>query len=124
MEKLFIASTSTTPEIDFDGNKGDFKIVGRSFPENVFEFYTEVLNYIDAFVKDPSPVTNVTFNLNYFNTASYKIIVKMLLAFTKIDKNRSKVTIKWLSHKNDLTIIEKGEELKEYINLNFEIVQE
>lgn len=122
MEKLIIPATTTTPEITFDGGRGDFKMSGRSFPENVFEFYAQVLAYIDDYARHPQPVTNIEFNLNYFNTASYKIIVKMLLSFVKIDSGKTKVSIKWICQKDDITIIEKGEELKEYIKLNFEIV--
>ncbi len=123
MENLFIQSDTTTPEIDFKGISGEFKFTGRSFPENVFDFYNPVLDYINLYAKQTAPETVVIFNMSYFNTASYKMIVKILLAFSTIDKNNSPVNIKWCCDVNDLTIVEKGEELKEYLKLNLEIVQ-
>lgn len=121
MENLLINSSTNTPDINFSANEGKFHISGRSFPENVFDFYSQVINYIETYVKQPCAETEIVFDLSYFNTASYKIIVKLLLAFTDIHKVKSIVKVKWLCDKNDITIIEKGEELKTYIKLDFEI---
>ena len=47
MEKLFIAKTDDTPEIDFNPETKEMKMTGRSLPEDVTTFYQPVLDWLD-----------------------------------------------------------------------------
>ena len=47
MTPLHIESTKTTPEISLEPSKLSF--VGKSYPENTFEFYAKVKEWIDEY---------------------------------------------------------------------------
>lgn len=119
MEPLIINATTETPLITLDGSAGMFSIVGKSYPENVVEFYQPVFNYIDEYKLNTKPKTVLQFNLIYYNTATSKIIVKLIM---KLKELATDFEIKWLCRKDDDLMIEKGEEIQELLNVNLQIV--
>ena len=44
MEKIHYDGTPKTPGVEFDGDKGELRLKGRSIPENSIEFYSLLLN--------------------------------------------------------------------------------
>ncbi len=48
MRDLYIPPTAKTPEIDFRKN-GILNITGNSYPENVNQFYGEIMIWLDQF---------------------------------------------------------------------------
>lgn len=120
MNKLIIAASKITPEINFDGNSGIFKISDKSYPENVNDFYTSIFDYINEYSKNPQKNTILEFNWNYFNSGTAFIISKLIYTFKEIN---TELTINWLCEEDFDLMIEKGEELqKTIIDVNFNIV--
>ncbi|MBC7862577.1 MAG: DUF1987 domain-containing protein, partial [Bacteroidia bacterium] len=110
MEPLIIAAAAETPAINFNAATGVFNFSGKSYPENVNDFYKAVLEYIELYKTNPKENTLVEFNWLYFNTATSKIIIKILVLFKSIKTN---LEIKWYCKSDNELMIEKGEEIKE-----------
>jgi len=116
MEILNLEGTEDTPKIMLDKENGIFEISGRSLPEDSAEFYAPILDWIEQYGKDPNPQTNFVFKLEYFNTASSKLILDLLSALEDIDG----MSIAWYFHEDDEDMEEAGEEFSELVEIPFE----
>lgn len=121
MQTLVIPQTNETPEIVLDGSKGTFSFAGKSFPENVNDFYNETIKYIEAYVQQPKDKTTLEFSWVYFNTATSKIIVKIIMLLKTVNKTGKSFEIKWNCSPDDDLIIEKGNEFAELLGADFSI---
>ena len=112
-----------TPLINFDGVTGNFEIKGRSIPESSFKFYEPLYAWIDNYVKNPAPQTNLNLQLDYLNTNSTKCIADMLRKLEQISINqKGKIIINWFYDKEDDDMLETGEDYKSIINIPFNFV--
>ncbi len=123
MQALKILATNETPAIIFDKANAVFSIIGRSMPENAAKFYNPVMDWLIIYTQNPNPQTNLDINLEYFNTASSKLILDALVLFSNLTKipNHS-LTINWLYEKGDEDLYESGVGFSSLINLPFNMV--
>ena len=115
MDVLNIEGSDETPTVRLDKMARIFEISGRSLPEDSVSFYNPVMDWIKAYGKDPHSSTEFAFKLDYFNTASSKIILDMLKLLNEIKG----VTIVWYSLSDDEEVKEAGEEFSEQVNIPF-----
>jgi hypothetical protein len=123
LEPLIIQETKDTPRIHFDAQKGKFEIAKLSLPEDAIEFYRPVIEWLKKYMENPNPETVFDFNIEYFNTASSKQIIQILLLLEQLNK-RSKVKVRWHYRDIDEDMKEIGEEYASIINVDFEFVEE
>ena len=120
MEPLIIEATDETPQINLNPNTNQFYFGGKSLPEDVRNFYTPVLNWIDEFTTTCRNNTIVEFKMDYFNTASSKIILDILLKLETIHLDGKGLTIKWLYKNKDIDMKDAGDEYAEIVEVPFE----
>jgi len=123
MEVLKLRATDDTPGIILDAENEIFEIIGRSLPENVNQFYEPILNWLDEYSKSPNPETIFIFKLTYFNTASSKLILEIMLKLDKMFQEGKDIEIKWLVPMDDEDNEEAGEEFKDLLELPFHILE-
>jgi len=116
MEILNLKGTEDTPTIILDSKNGIFEISGRSLPEDSAEFYRPVIEWINGFAKAAGPSTEFVFKLEYFNTASSKLILDVLSALEEIKGMK----ILWYFHDDDEDMEEAGQEFSELVEIPFE----
>lgn len=116
MEIINLEGTEDTPKILLDKGNGIFEISGRSLPEDSAEFYQPVLEWIETYKQDANAETLFTFKLEYFNTASSKLILDVLSALEDIEGT----SIHWYFHEDDEDMEEAGEEFSELVDIPFE----
>ena len=78
MDILKIAATDETPEVSLNPETGVFEFSGHSLPEDVTIFYNPILDWLDQYGASPKNPTKVIFKMDYFNTASSKLILDLL----------------------------------------------
>nr|WP_321407371.1 DUF1987 domain-containing protein [uncultured Carboxylicivirga sp.] len=122
MELINIKGTDDTPNVILDKDSAKFEISGRSLPEDVNMFYEPILNWIDEYAEAPCEKTEFNFKLEYFNTASSKIILDILLKFEEIVENGHDVVINWHYHEDEEDMLEAGEEYADIVEIPFEYV--
>lgn len=120
MEALHIESTDSSPEIILDQMGNRFEISGKSLPEDVILFYQPVLDWLEEYRKHPKPFTRFYFKFSYFNTASSKIILDIMLFLEELKEDGHGVLIKWISQASDEDMQEAGREYQKIIDLPFE----
>jgi hypothetical protein len=116
MENLQLESTDDTPEVFLSKDKGIFKISGRSLPEDVVTFFGPIMTWIKEYSLNPNPSTDFIFKLDYFNTASSKLILDLLNALKEIKGCR----IIWYAFEDDEETQEAGKEFSEQVDISFE----
>ncbi|HKK62667.1 MAG TPA: DUF1987 domain-containing protein [Bacteroidales bacterium] len=122
METLKIAPTEDTPEVNMDVDNNKFMFSGRSLPEDVVNFYQPVLDWLDAFEASPIENAEFEFKLEYFNTASSKLILDILLKINDIFEDGTPLKVKWYYMEMDIDLEEAGEEYSELVEVPFELV--
>ena len=70
-----INGTQRTPKITFDTKKGELTFKGHSLPENTGDFYYPILQWVRNYIEHAPQVTNVNFDLEYFNSSSFKMLL-------------------------------------------------
>ena len=122
MNKLFIAETDDTPEVNLDPEQGIFKISKISVPENALDFYRPVLEWIKAYAEDPIPKTVFDFNLEYVNTASSKQVIQVILLLQKVAE-KSVVNVNWYYESIDEDMKALGPRYKKLVSVPFELIE-
>ncbi|MCE9539487.1 MAG: DUF1987 domain-containing protein [Bacteroidetes bacterium] len=118
---LIIEETNDTPKIILDKLNGVFEISGRSLPENAVKFYSPVLKWMEEYIVTPNQATHFEFKLDYFNSASTKKLFEVITILEKLSSNSLPVTVIWYHTKDDELIRNRGLEIKEMVELPFEV---
>ena len=121
MEKLELANTEDTPYLLLDKENNKFEISGRSLPEDAFEFYSPIHEWLKSYVSDANPSTELVMSLDYFNSSSARNIVEMLFILEKITEMGKEVKVTWLYQEEDDVMKSRGEEIQSVVELPFEI---
>jgi hypothetical protein len=123
MEKIIIKGTDDTPAVILDADSNKFELSGRSLPEDVSAFYAPILSWIDNYASSPNVKTIFDFKLSYFNTASSKIILDIMLKLEEMHQDGKEVLINWYYPSDDEDMLEAGEEYSEIVEIPFEKIQ-
>lgn len=110
MNTFEIEATNSTPSVVYK-DEGKLIIKGRSFPENVDEFYKTIFDYLEEI---NTRVMTVDLELEYINSASSK---KILYVLKMLDKNPhiTDLTIIWRYEEDDEDILECGQIYEEFM---------
>ncbi len=122
MDALQIKASQETPEIIFDPQTGLFTITGKSLPEDVKEFYGPVLKWLGEYVEKPKSETILKVKMDYFNTASSKMILEVFELIKTIHDNGQKLTIEWYYQEDDEDMQDAGEDYAEIVEVPFKFI--
>ena len=122
MEVIKIVGTEDTPSVILDAQNDLFEISGRSLPEDVAAFYEPILDWLDRYAQSPNEKTVFNFKLVYFNTASSKLLLDILLKLEEIYEAGNDVLIRWHYPEDDEDMQEAGEEYSDIVEVPFEQV--
>jgi hypothetical protein len=120
MEAIKIKGTEDTPSVVLDAAENLMEISGRSLPEDVSSFYGPILSWLSEYAKSPNPKTVFVFKLVYFNTASSKLILDILMKLEDLAKGGNDVLVKWLYPEDDEDMQEAGSEYADIVEVSFE----
>ena len=120
MEVIKIVGTDDTPSVTLDVANEIFEISGRSLPEDVAVFYEPILDWIDRYSEEATGKTIFNFKLVYFNTASSKMILDILLKVEEMHEAGKDVLVRWHYPEDDEDMEEAGEEYADIVDVPFE----
>ncbi len=124
MENLKIEETKYTPSINLDAQKGLFELVGKSYPENTFEFYKPMMDWVEEyFESNAQEKTVVNLEIIYFNSSSSKLFFDFFDLIEEASEDNS-IEINWIYDEENESALEAGEDFKEdFEELTFNLVQ-
>ena len=79
MKPYIKTATADTPSVILDAERGIFEISQMSLPEDAVDFYSPMLAWLREYAQNPNPETVFNMKLEYFNTASSKQLIQILL---------------------------------------------
>lgn len=120
MEKIIREATDETPKVILDVESGEFEFSGKSLPEDVTTFFNPILDWFDNYSVSPSAETKVVFKMDYFNTASSKLILDILMKLEEINEEHGGIQIDWYFREDDEDMEEAGEEYADIVDVPFE----
>ncbi len=123
MENIEIKGSAKQPDVLFNGKTGELEIKGRSIPENSYQFYEPLLNWLDKYATTPCPNTILYFRLDYFNTSSSMYILGILKKLEKIFLAGNKTEVKWFYPSDDEDMLQTGEDLKQIVKVPIEMIE-
>jgi len=123
MNPIIISATEDTPGVRLDATNDIFELSGRSLPEDVVKFYKPILDWLDEYAQSPNAQTVFDFKLSYFNTASSKIILDILMKLEGMHDDGKKISIKWHYPSDDEDMMEAGEEYADIVSVPIEMLE-
>ena len=114
--------TDDTPTVILDAQNEIYEISGRSLPEDVTAFYDPILGWLDEYASAPNKKTIFTFKLVYFNTASSKLLLDILMKLEQMHEAGNDILVRWYYPEDDEDMQEAGEEYADIVDVPFEQV--
>ena len=122
MENLKLEATKYTPEISLDSS-GIISLVGKSYPENTFEFYAPMMKWLEEYFEETSvDKTVINMEIIYFNSSSSKLFFDF---FDLLEENTEEndIEINWIYDEENESAQEAGEDfIEDFENLNIKLV--
>lgn len=123
MKDLKLEATKYTPEISL-GINGTISLVGKSYPENTFEFYAPMMEWLEEYFNgNAASKTVVNMEIIYFNSSSSKLFFDFFdLLEEQIEGNT--IEINWIYDEENESAQEAGEDfIEDFEDLNIKLVQ-
>jgi hypothetical protein len=120
MDAMKIQGTEDTPNVILDAASGLFEISGRSLPEDVSSFFNPILAWIEEYGKTATSKIVFNFKLSYFNTASSKLLLDILMKLEDFQTQGKEVLVKWHYPSDDEDMEEAGQEYADIVDIPFE----
>lgn len=117
MNIIQIEGTEDTPAVILDKNNGVFELSGRSLPEDAAGFYQPIIDWLNEYSSQANPETEFVVKLEYFNTASSKLLLDVLTCLEEI----SDAKVSWYYYEDDEDMMEAGEEFSELVEVPFSL---
>lgn len=124
MEIYQIAPTKLTPGVIFNLESNTMSMKGNSIPENSNSFYLPFLEWIDErsnIIKHSKHDLQIEVDLEYFNSASLKQIIKLFLKCTEL-VGQHNVKVVWYCDSSTDDFMETGMDIANALSIPFTYV--
>jgi hypothetical protein len=132
MEKLYIGSTISSPEIILSLEENVFSITGTSRPEDVRSLYYPVIDWLKKLVDDLLNGNHYNFSsenpfrlkidLSYFNSSSAKFLFDIFVELKNIAPSGIPVIVEWYYDNDDPELKEAGEDMSFMVDMKFKFI--
>lgn len=122
LESLHLEATNETPEVQLDV-EGVCYIKGRSLPENAYEFYEPILNWIKTMVNSNVKSFSLEVQLEYFNSSSGRFIYE-IIHYLDVSPNKNGYSIVWRYEVGDDLMLERGQAFEALSSVVFTFIED
>lgn len=139
MNNLVIEKTSNTPAVQANGDTGILAMQGDSYPENSFEFFQPIIDWVEKYLdctneldnnnnnnnNNNTPPKSLQLNLEliYLNTSSVRALMDILdLLETARANNQTKVGVRWTYDSANERVGDLAREFSEDWEFPFEVL--
>ncbi len=121
MNDLKIESTQSTPAIRTSHVAGTVEMRGDSYPENSFELFSPVLDWIEEYLAEGERPLTLNLHLLYLNTSSVKAMMDIFDMLEEAHGKGREVAVNWFYDEQNERVAELAEEFKEDCTFPFSI---
>jgi hypothetical protein len=123
MSDIQIPGTRQTPAVDFRFSANSLSLTGEAYPENATAFFDPLLDAINAYLaKGGSDPITMQLSLLYLNSASTKMVFKLVAPLDQAASKGRPVRLNFVVHEDDEMLRELGEDMHadySWIDFNF-----
>ncbi|HPD95415.1 MAG: DUF1987 domain-containing protein [Bacteroidales bacterium] len=121
MDALVITGTGETPNVVLDVLNNNFEISGKSLPEDVKEFYNPILRWFKTYSETPNDKTTLKMKMDYFNTASSKMILELFELLDEMHGSGKSVEVEWYYQEDDEDMMDAGTDYADMLEFPFNL---
>ena len=122
MNDFSIPGSQSTPAIQSDWEKGIVSMQGDSYPENSYELFHQVYEWIERFLGEAAHPLNLELRLLYLNTSSIKAMMDIFDLLEAAYQEGRQVAVNWYYDVRNERVVELAEEFKEDCTFPFSIL--
>lgn len=121
MNALDVKQTKSSPAVWFDPARNVLGILGESYPENSFEFYAPLFEWLREALP-ALPALRVEINVSYMNSSSTKCMLDLLDALEAAHRQGKRVELDWYYDRDNPRSLDLAEEFREDCHFEFRTV--
>ena len=121
MNELNIEGSQSTPSIIADWEQGRLTMQGDSYPENSFEFFYTVIDWIERYLKESAAPFSLELRLVYMNTSSVKAMMDIFDLLEDAHRRGRQVSVNWFYDPRNDRVVDLAVEFREDCTFPFEI---
>ncbi len=121
MSNLELSATASTPTVLADGDAGVLEMRGDSYPENSFEFFAPLVEWVCNHLNTPNATLRLDLYLLYLNTSSVRAMMDIFELLEDAHNSSHAVSVRWFYDEDNERIAELAEEFKEDCSFPFDI---
>jgi len=120
-ENLSIKEGKNTPKVTGNKNLSELIFKGNSYPENVLQFYTPILNWVESL---SSEKTEIKVECQFYYIASSSVIAFLKL-LQKIESsfNKENISFTWKYEEGDDDIKKIGQDYSTILDTPIKIIE-
>ena len=122
MNDFSLPGSQSTPAIQSDWAAGSISMQGDSYPENSFELFHPVFDWIERFLAEAERPLSLELRLLYLNTSSIKAMMEIFDLLEGAHQQGKSVAVNWYYDRQNERVVELAEEFKEDCTFPFSIL--
>lgn len=121
MNALNIPAGASTPGISADWAAGLLVMRGDSYPENSFEFFDPIIQWIEDYLRLRSEALHLELRLVYMNTSSVKAMMDIFDMLEDAHGRGRAVSVAWYYDPRNERVLDLADEFREDCSFPFDI---
>ena len=118
---ITIAGSQSTPNIAGDWTQGLLQMQGDSYPENSFEFFGPLIDWLERFLKTSTAPLRLELRLVYMNTSSVKAMMDIFDLLEEAHVQGRQVCVDWYYDPRNERVVSLADEFREDCSFPFQI---
>ena len=121
MENIKIEPTKKSLEVEC--SPGYFKLSGNSILSDPRKFFKPIVEWIEAYLKEPQDLTTVDLKLEYVDTASVQSVFDIMRMFKPLQEDGKEVAVNFYFEFDDPELLELGEIMEGRLGIKFNFIE-
>lgn len=122
MNDFTIPGSQSSPTIQSHWEDGVLSMQGDSYPENSYELFHQVFEWIERFLGETARPLRLELRLLYLNTSSIKAMMDIFDLLEAAYRDGKDVAVNWYYDRRNERVVELAEEFKEDCTFPFSIL--
>ena len=110
------------PEVNFNSETGVCELIGESYMEEAYKFYTPLLKWLKKYTLELNKAVTLNLKLTYFNTNSSRLLLDLLDILKKSQEAGNDVEINWYFEEDDPDVKDEVEDFEIETGLQIKMV--
>ncbi len=121
MSDIHTSQTPSTPSVHTDRAQGLVSMAGESYPENPFEFFQPLIDWVGDYLDTETRPLTLELELIYLNTSSIRAMMDIFDRMEEAHAAGRAVKVRWTYEPENERVGELAEEFKEDCSFPFVI---